>query len=106
MRQQTHRIVVMRRNGVTRLSDGRWSPAEIRTPVMGHATLGNLAEIQRASTRGLIFDAVARVPLGTAVAEKDRVELSGINPHLDGVYNVTGVRYAKKALRVLLQKDT
>lgn len=83
--------------------EGGWSYDDALPTVTftGYLTAPNPREIERAAKAGYVLDAVALAPLGTAVAEQDRLVASSISGHLDGRYTVVQVRPNLSHLRVL-----
>lgn len=97
MRGAIHALVIAHRGVGTPDAEGRGGAVTTDTiTVMGRMMLKTGKEVPPAGVGrfGESLDAIAAVPAGTPVAAKDQVIVQGVDPTIDGTYEVTFVGYS------------
>ncbi len=106
-----HQVLVGAQDAVITASDGTWTrDPVVDTPVWGYLTSPNPQEVQRATGRNAVIDAVFLCAHDTPVRHQDRIDsttaLEGtpIPTVLRGKYKIEAVRPNPSHVRVLLNR--
>ena len=95
MRGAIHQVTILTRGvGVPDAWGRAGAVTTSETTVMGRAILTKGVEQEADGKFAEDIYAVATVPPGTQVAAKDQVVLNGVDPTLDGTYEIQYVLYA------------
>lgn len=91
---------------------GQWAPnleGRSAEPTASYKQKGRLCQLSVNETlRGSYGEDIVAVflaPLDSKVTEKDVLVAECVEPHLDGTYEITGIRYTPDHLRVLLRRS-